>query len=276
MKQIGSDHKIFRSDEYQKDKDKFYLINQNLKSDTVLLYSDEENYVICRGAIGWPTWIWTKDNFDITKLNEIMEVIELYLTDDDKDKFTCKKELYDLLVEAEFDKMNLDDYFEMGTLSCKKTKKPRQCDGEISTPSISEKEILVKYWFDDSQEMNGVNPISMEQAERDVQKMLDSNKFYIWKNGNGKIVCMANYSELEGQAKISHVYTPIDERGKGYAANLIYHMTNHLLERNLVPLLYTDYHYLPSNKAYINVGYDDTGILINFSCSKEKNKSFHK
>ena len=125
MKQIGSDHKIFRSDEYQKDKDKFYLINQNLKSDTVLLYSDEENYVICRGAIGWPTWIWTKDNFDITKLNEIMEAIELYLTDDDKDKFTCKKELYDLLVEAEFDKMNLDDYFEMGTLSCKKTKKPR-------------------------------------------------------------------------------------------------------------------------------------------------------
>ena len=276
MKQIGSDHKIFRSDEYQKDKDKFYLINQNLKSDTVLLYSDEENYVICRGAIGWPTWIWTKDNFDITKLNEIMEAIELYLTDDDKDKFTCKKELYDLLVEAEFDKMNLDDYFEMGTLSCKKTKKPRQCDGKISIPSISEKEILVKYWFDDSQEMKGVNPISMEQAERDVQKMLDSNKFYIWKNGNGKIVCMANYSELEGQAKISHVYTPIDERGKGYAANLIYHMTNHLLERNLVPLLYTDYHYLPSNKAYINVGYDDTGILINFSCSKEKNKPFRK
>ena len=72
MKQIGSDHKIFRSDEYQKDKDKFYLINQNLKSDTVLLYSDEENYVICRGAIGWPTWIWTKDNFDITKLRKLL------------------------------------------------------------------------------------------------------------------------------------------------------------------------------------------------------------
>lgn len=40
---------------------------------------------------------------------------------------------------------------------------------------------------------------------------------------------MANYSEIEGQAKLSHVYTPIDKRGKGYATNLIYGITNDLL-----------------------------------------------
>ena len=56
---------------------------------------------------------------------------------------------------------------------------------------------------------------------------------------------------------------------KGYAANLIYLVTNKLLEQGLVPLLYTDYNYFPSNKAYINAGYEDKGILINFSCSKK-------
>jgi predicted GNAT family acetyltransferase len=64
----------------------------------------------------------------------------------------------------------------------------------------------------------------------------------------------------------------MEERKKGYAANLIYLLTNDLLERGFVPLLYTDYHYIPSNKAYINAGYEDEGILINFSsssCSKE-------
>lgn len=100
--------------------------------------------------------------------------------------------------------------------------------------------------------------------------MLNSNKFYIWKNEEGKIVCMANYSEVDGQARLSHVYPPINERGKGYAANLIYTITDDLLKRGLVPLLYTDYNYIPSNKAYINAGYEDTGILINFSCSKIK------
>ena len=62
MKPITSNNKIFSSAEFQKDKYKFYLISLNLKSESVMLYSDEENYVICRGAEGLPTWIWTKDN----------------------------------------------------------------------------------------------------------------------------------------------------------------------------------------------------------------------
>ena len=276
MKFINPDNKIFSSSEFQKDKYKFYLISLNLKSESVMLYSDEENYVICRGAVGLPTWIWTKDNFDISKLDEIKTVINLYLTDADKDKFTCKKELYDLLVNTGYDYLNSDDYFEMGTLFCRETKQPKKCDGYITTPILEEKAILVKYWYDDSQEMNGVSPISMEQAEVDVQKMLDSNKFYIWKNRENKIVCMANYSEVDGQVKLSHVYTPIDERGKGYAANLIYRMTNDLLQQGLVPLFYTDYNYIPSNKAYINDGYEETGILINFSCSKQKGKNINR
>lgn len=276
MKLINPDNKIFSSIEFQKDKYKFYLISLNLKSESVMLYSDEENYVICRGAEGLPTWIWTKDGFNVSKIEEIINAMNLYLTDADKDKFTCKKELYELLVSSGYDKLNIDDYFEMGTLFCRQTKQPKICDGHLAVPTQDEKSILVKYWYDDSQEMNGVTPISMEQAEEDVQRMIDSQKFYVWKNEKDKIVCMVNYSVVDGQAKLSHVYTPVEERAKGYAANLIYAVTNNLLNQGLVPLLYTDYNYVPSNKAYINAGYEDTGILINFSCSKEKKKNLSK
>ena len=173
MKLIYPDNKIFSSDEFQKDKYKFYLISLNLKSESVMLYSDEENYVICRGIVGLPTWIWTKDGFDISKLEEIKNTMNLYLTDADKDKFTCKKELYDLLVSTGYDKLNTDDYFEMGTLFCRKTKQPRQCDGYITIPTLNEKTTLVKYWYDDSMEMNGVSPISMEQAEEALKLLAE-------------------------------------------------------------------------------------------------------
>lgn len=63
------------------------------------------------------------------------------------------------------------------------------------------------------------------------------------------------------------------ERGKGYAANLIHDLTERLLAEGLKPLLYTDYSYPASNKAYINAGYEDKGILINFSCSREKKRN---
>lgn len=269
-KVIEPDNKIFQSNEFQKDKYKFNLILQNLPSPDLELYSDEENYIICRGSKKWPTWIWTKDNFDKATITEIEELIIKYLTDNERDKFTCKKELYDMLVERDFYNLNKEDYFEMGFLICHKTIKPKSCDGVLSKPTEEDRNTLEKYWHDDSMEMNGVDPITMEQAKQDVDKFLKDDYFYLLRNPQNKIVCMANYSITDNQAKISHVYTPMEERKKAYAANLIYFMTNDLLSKGLIPLLYTDYNYIPSNKAYINAGYEDTGILINFSCSKEK------
>ena len=51
LKLINRDNKIFSSSEFQKDKYKFYLISLNLKRESLMLYSDEENYVILRGAL---------------------------------------------------------------------------------------------------------------------------------------------------------------------------------------------------------------------------------
>ena len=271
-KRINSNNAIFNDSEFQKDKYKFNIIFKNLSSPELELYSDEENYIICRGSKKWPTWIWTKDNFDKTKISEIEELIKMYLTDNEKDKFTCKKELYDLLVQRGFSNLNKDDYFEMGFLICHQTKKPKECDGILYKPTEEDRSVLEQYWYDDNIEMNGVDPITIEQAKTDVDEFLKDDKFYVLRNPQNKIVCMVSYGVTGNQAKLSHVYTPIEERKKGYAANLIYLVTNVLLEKGLVPLLYTDYNYIPSNRAYINAGYEDTGILINFSCSKEKKK----
>ena len=38
-----------------------------------------------------------------------------------------------------------DDYFEMGFLLCEETKKPKDCEGHIDKPNISDKETLVKH-----------------------------------------------------------------------------------------------------------------------------------
>lgn len=267
-KKIKSDNKILLSEEFQKDKYKFNLIFKNLSSPELELYSDEEDYIFCRGSKNLPTWIWTSDNFDKSKINEIEELIKMYLTDNIKDKFTCKKELYDLLLKRNFPNLNKEDYFEMGFLTCYKTKQPKKCDGILSKAEKSDKDVLIKYWYDDNIEMKGNDPIAKEQAEKDVEDFISNDKFYILRNSKNKIVCMASYSVVENQAKLTHVYTPVEERKKGYAANLIYIMTNDILEKGLVPLLYTDYNYIQSNKAYINAGYENKGILINFSCSK--------
>lgn len=270
MKIIEPNNKIFLSEDFQKDKYKFHLILKNLSSPELELYSDEENYVLCRGGKEWPTWIWTRDNIEKNKIIEIEELIKLYLTDKDKDKFTCKKEVHALLVERNFENINLEDYFEMGFLICNKAIKPKDCACKLYLAKQEEKEILTKYWYEDSREMRGVGAVTIEQAQKNIEELIKTGKFFVLKNKKGKIVCMASYSVTENQAKISHVYTPKEERRKGYATSLIYELTNILLSKGFVPVLYTDYNYIASNKAYKNAGYEDQGILINFTCSNNK------
>lgn len=271
IKKIQPNNEIFNSISFQNDKYKFFLILQNLGSETLELYSDEENYVLCRGGIKWPTWIWTKDNFDITLLPEIEEAINLYRLDVDT-RFTCKKELYDLLKNDNYENLG-DYYFEMGYLVCKETIKPKEVDGKCVLATEKDKDILTEFIYNESREISDVKALSYEEAQADVEKRLSLGTYYVWKNKDNKIVSQAFYRLIDGNANISGVRTLIEERRKGYAANLIYHLTNKILEEGNIPLLYTDYNYLPSNQAYKSVGYEDKGILINFSCTKKLIKS---
>ena len=265
---IDKNSKIYENVIYIREKNNFYFIEFiRINAPEMLAYSDEENYIIARGGRGYPAWIWTADGIGETKMREVSEIIsECYLTEGQKSKFTAKKEFYDYLKQEKYPYLNQEDYFEMGTLECKEVKAPKKCDGSIDRPKNGELNVLAKYLFKSNQEMNRGELVSEEKAYEDVKTMLETETLFIWRNIAGKIVSMLNYQIAGKQVKLGHVYTPQEERCKGYAANLVYYVTKHFLEQQLEPLLYTDYHYKASNKAYQNAGYVDTGILINFTC----------
>lgn len=267
IKSIKPDNKIFEREDFQNDKYKFLIILKNLSSETLELYSNEENYILCRGNIKYPTWIWTKDNFDKTVLSEIEEAINLYRLERDT-KFTCKKELYDLLVKDKYEGLG-EYYFEMGYLACSKTITPKQTDGYMALATKDDEEILTDFIYRESREITDVKDLTKEEAKEHFENRLNTGAYYVWKNSNDEIVCQANYSVVDGNAKMSGVYTIPEARGKGYAANLIYQLTNKALKEGYHVSLYTDYKYIPSNKAYKNVGYIDEDVLINFSCRKK-------
>ena len=268
IKSIKPNNNIFKSKEFQNDKYKFLLILQNLSSETLELYSDEENYVLCRGNIKYPTWIWTKDNFDKSLLSEIEDAINMYRLDRDT-RFTCKKELYNLLVTDNFDGLG-DYYFEMGYLVCNKTVPPKKTDGYMTPVTKDDEKVLTDFIYNESREIVDVANFTREEAKQHFDKRFDSGTYYVWKNSNDEIVCQANYSVVDGNAKMSGVYTTPKARKKGYAANIIYQLTNKALDEGYHVSLYTDYKYVPSNKAYKNVGYVDNDVLVNFSCAKIK------
>lgn len=277
-KKIEPDNKIFESFEFQKDKYKFNIVSKILAGDEVLLYSDGENYFLARNKVGMPTWIWTKDGLEDKRiLEEIKEVISLYLTDLEYDQFTCKKEYYNFLMQIGYNKLNREDYFELGFLTCNKVKSVKQTDGNMIIGTKKDGENLLNLFIQFTEFMNktlkSTKKATLEELTEEMNSQIEQKRLFCWKNKEGKIVCIANFQVLGDIARIGHVFTLEEERGKGYAANLIHDLTERLLSVGLKPLLYTDYSYPASNKAYINVGYEDKGVLINFSCSREKKKT---
>lgn len=277
-KKIEPDNKIFESFEFQKDKYKFNIVSKILAGDEVLLYSDGENYFLARNKVGMPTWIWTKDGLEDKRiLEEIKEVISLYLTDLEYDQFTCKKEYYNFLMQIGYHKLNREDYFELGFLTCNKVKSVKQTDGNMIIGTKKDGENLLNLFIQFTEFMNktlkSTKKATLEELTEEMNSQIEQKRLFCWKNKEGKIVCIANFQVLGDIARIGHVFTLEEERGKGYAANLIHDLTERLLSVGLKPLLYTDYSYPASNKAYINVGYEDKGVLINFSCSREKKKT---
>ena len=91
MYKINANNPVFSLPEYQKDKSQFHMIELNRFAKDVLIYSDEETYIICRRE-GKPTWILSVDNIDEDKVDELQSIlINCFLTDDQEYKFTCKK-----------------------------------------------------------------------------------------------------------------------------------------------------------------------------------------
>ena len=88
-KVIKTDNTIFNSEDYQNDKFLFNIFQKKINDPNAHIMSDEENYIITNESEERAPWIYTKDNFDKTKLKEIEELIKMYLIKD-KMTFTCK------------------------------------------------------------------------------------------------------------------------------------------------------------------------------------------
>lgn len=263
---VDETSKLFNNKDFLKDKEKFSLVYKMLKSKDKLFLSDEESYLLARGTVGYPTWVWTKDNLSYDKVLEVEDLLKKNYLPEEVNSFTCKKEVY-----SYFEKdLDAYDYFEMGFLLCKSLNDVEKAKGFLDNPRYSDKTLLAKYWQDNSKEMEYQTELTYEEALEEVSKWLDDPKYFVWRDEKGRAVSLGCYSEDANLAKVSHVYTPKEERCKGYCRSLVYEVTKKLLEEGLTPVLYTDLHYEASNHTYKKVGYEDQGYLVNFKVKRKE------
>jgi uncharacterized protein len=139
-------------------------------------------------------------------------------------------------------------------------------NGRLRNTKESDHHVIKEWVYQFSNEIN--QPLRLEEADKKAKELINKGNLVGWEI-NGDLVSMAYATRpTQNNITISYVYTPIEERKKGYASDCVSAFTQSLLDRGYkTTSLYTDLNNPTSNKIYIQIGYEPImdSILIRFN-----------
>lgn len=109
-------------------------------------------------------------------------------------------------------------------------------------------------------------PATLEEAQKFITQKIKNQELFIWVNNSGQPVGLNMKSRpTQNGISISFVYTPQEERGKGYASALVAQTSQLMLdEGKKFCVLYTDITNPTSNGIYQKIGYNEIATSKNF------------
>jgi GNAT superfamily N-acetyltransferase len=156
----------------------------------------------------------------------------------------------------------LQGVFELTTV-----RPPRVAPGSVRRLGTDDRELVVR-WF--SEFADEALPAELRERSRQsarLDSLLDDSNddsgLWSW-DVDGVPRSMTGFTRIPVGGRIGPVYTPPEERGRGYASNLVAAVSSWLLEGGAAACyLYTDLANPTSNKIYIDVGYEQVAESAN-------------
>ncbi|MED5246001.1 GNAT family N-acetyltransferase [Priestia sp. LL-8] len=145
-----------------------------------------------------------------------------------------------------------------------KVKKAVDADGVLVKARL-EHLPLVTEWIWEFMGIVG-EPVSKEQAVKTGEAFIEAERLFLWEV-NGKYVSIANSTRpTTHNITINFVYTPREERKKGYASSCVSTLSQLMLDSGFqTTSLYTDTTNPTSNKIYMEIGYEhvaDSALVL--------------
>jgi predicted GNAT family acetyltransferase len=121
---------------------------------------------------------------------------------------------------------------------------------------------LLAHWFFLFQEEENLFPQkTAEGFILHVQNLINKSLIYVWEINN-EIVSMATIvRETPNFQIVGAVYTPVNQRKKGYASSLVHFLSQFILDNGKKAGLFTNASNPTSNKIYQKIGYNPNGIV---------------
>lgn len=128
---------------------------------------------------------------------------------------------------------------------------------------------LIEKWFNLFESDTGMSITPIDEVKKRVATFLEGREVFLWEV-NGNVVSMMKKSRpTKHGITVSLVFTPKEERKKGYARTLVAVASQELLKDFDFCVLYTDMMNPTSNKIYQEIGYKKIADSVHLAFHRE-------
>jgi predicted GNAT family acetyltransferase len=137
---------------------------------------------------------------------------------------------------------------------CTRTTMIDLAEGELRAPHKKELTILID-WALQFSEIVG-DALDEKTAEAMLRQRLEDGDLFVWSDGSQPVSMLMKNRAITHTIAISHVFTPVDLRGRGYATAAVHTLTRNLLTAGYHSVnLFTDVTNPTSNHLYQQIGF---------------------
>ena len=227
------------------------------------IFTNNSSVIICHSNPPYPVWVWCKDSQKSDDIQTISDVLTKYFPLNKGYNIIIADDTLSALSKINSDFQNYSVKMELFAYRLDKINEiSYNFKGQITFVKESELDVVAKLWQDACYEMELVH-FDIEFCKNEVLHKIKANNLYCLKTDDGEFATLVSKEKTGDYSKISTVYTVPHLRRKGYAINLVHFVTKTILDENLIPILYTNGGYSPSNECYKKIGYYQVGRIFN-------------
>jgi GNAT superfamily N-acetyltransferase len=257
MKLVPTDEAIGEGSAFLADEVQYNLIHRISEGTDAFCLKSPDGKMIFTQTPGHNGWLWIAK--DVTLLKELVRELK----GEGFPGITSEPETAEAFsnVFCEANGGRFEPFMTMEAYHCPKVIKPANIKGVIVKATEQHSDTVAQFlsgFMEDAFEVS-VDPSTQQGKAR---SMIEGEGLYLWMV-EGKPVSMANIAHRAPRhARINGVYTPPENRKKGYASALVAEICTILEGENLIPMLYADLKNPTSNKIYQNIGFEKKGHIL--------------
>ncbi|WP_372663494.1 GNAT family N-acetyltransferase [Cohnella sp.] len=243
-----------------------HLISSNERN--FCLRSRDGNFIFAQTP-GHNAWVWVDENVDDTEAQNLIKELIERVEDVELPGLSGEPEFIEKLASAYSLARNVSYRTDMLMESyfCLSVKPPVKVSATLIKASNEYIETIAQFCAGFACDAYGTYVEPSSQLS-DAKHMVSTENLYLL-FADSTPVSMANIAHRSARhARINAVYTPPENRKKGYASAAVAKLCDIVNKEGLQPMLYADMKNPDSNKVYKNIGFVESGKIADIKFSK--------